>query len=453
MRVAASATFMLCLALAGAQQPATRLKQGDLLGVVVQGVQEYSGDYTVSSDGTISGKGFGRILVSGKTVPQVQTTVTGLMSRYIKKPLVTVTLIRQRPEVVFITGSKASNAAFEHHVGLDVRQLLSTAQLPGDTERTDVMVFRAGKKIAQDTLREILIGKSAVGSTRLEPNDMVSVNPVDTRRVWMTGLITRPGEIEIPQTADLYQAVAAAGGISAAYAGDQELRIVVRRGPNQQIYPLQAQGVSVPLEAGDTISIVAPSEIRITVAGEVRLPSSFAFRDGKSVLAAIAKAGGLTERGSYQDVSIIRGDKTFFPDLGNPTKTGTEPAFQLQDGDVVMVRPNERTVLVMGEVLNRRPIFLRESRAYRLSDILAEAGGISARGTSVRIYLGRKGKNGKVTVTRLRFDKYLKDGDLTQNPIVQPDDVVMVDTAKPTSVELITQALSNAIYVATLRKF
>ena len=71
MRAVASAVAVLLLSLSHAQTSATKIKSGDQLGVIVQDVPNYSGEYTVSTDGTISGRGFGRILVAQKTLPEV----------------------------------------------------------------------------------------------------------------------------------------------------------------------------------------------------------------------------------------------------------------------------------------------------------------------------------------------------------------------------------------------
>lgn len=257
----------------------------------------------------------------------------------------------------------------------------------------------------------------------------------------------------LPVGTTIYQLVAAAGGVSGALVDDQELTILLRRGPEERTFPIIPNGENPTLEPGDTITVQAPRQARVTVAGEVRNPGTFAVRSKSSVVAAIARAGGLTPLGSYLDVTVIRGEQSIPLALGEPTVTGKENPFPLQDGDVVMVRPNERFVLALGEVNSKRSVYLRESKVYRVADIIADAGGVSSRGSTVRVYLGRKMPNGNLQVIKLRFDKFLKDGDLSQNPEVKTGDVVMVDTAKPTSVELITQALTNSIYVATLRKF
>lgn len=451
MRAVASAVAVLLLSLTHAQTPATKIKSGDQLGVLVQDVPNYSGEYTVSTDGTISGRGFGRILVAQKSLPEVEKTITSLMARYVKSPRVTLTLIRQRPELVYITGAKS--VAIDFIEGLDVRQLLATAQLPPETDRTEVNLFRNGNKLGTAILRDVLLGKDALGSTRLKANDMVSVLPIESIRVWATGLVNRPGEQMLPVGTTIYQLVAAAGGVSGALVDDQELTILLRRGPEERTFPIIPNGENPTLEPGDTITVQAPRQARVTVAGEVRNPGTFAVRSKSSVVAAIARAGGLTPLGSYLDVTVIRGEQSIPLALGEPTVTGKENPFPLQDGDVVMVRPNERFVLALGEVNSKRSVYLRESKVYRVADIIADAGGVSSRGSTVRVYLGRKMPNGNLQVIKLRFDKFLKDGDLSQNPEVKSGDVVMVDTAKPTSVELITQALTNSIYVATLRKF
>jgi hypothetical protein len=48
------------------------------------------------------------------------------------------------------------------------------------------------------------------------------------------------------------------------------------------------------------------------------------------------------------------------------------------------------------------------------------------------------------------LDRYLKSGDLTQNPVIEPGDVILVGEAQKNTLESISQVLSLAFYFDAL---
>ena len=95
---------------------------------------------------------------------------------------------------------------------------------------------------------------------------------------------------------------------------------------------------------------------------------------------------------------------------------------------------------------------MNDTREYRLSDAVSEAGGMATGGTLTRVTLGRPGEDGKLVMKTYRLDKFIKGGDVSNNPVVAPNDVVYVDTSKGITLSTLGNILSSALLLNSLRR-
>lgn len=84
-----------------------------------------------------------------------------------------------------------------------------------------------------------------------------------------------------------------------------------------------------------------------SVLGEVKNPGRYGFfSDEMNIMEAIAGAGDLSIQGKRENVKLIRleGDtlKTYVVDLTNLREMSQSPAFQIKQGDVIYVEPNDQ---------------------------------------------------------------------------------------------------------------
>jgi polysaccharide export outer membrane protein len=89
-----------------------------------------------------------------------------------------------------------------------------------------------------------------------------------------------------------------------------------------------------------TVSIAHPAPIRVNVVGEVKTPASYELTRDRSVTAALAAAGWLTEFADRDRIFVIRqnGDGRVRFRARDITAPGPAVArFRLNDGDVVVV--------------------------------------------------------------------------------------------------------------------
>lgn len=178
----------------------------------------------------------------------------------------------------------------------------------------------------------------------------VTLEEARSKPISVIGAVEKPGELGFSGRLTLLEALTAAGGLADGHA---DVIYVLRRADNglsaQIAVPVHELLVkadpryNVPIWANDLINVPATVEITVYCLGEVAQPGALAFRSTErlSLLAAIARAGGLSERASSK-ILIKRTDGG-----GRETETlvdykrivaGREPDFVLKAGDVVVVK-------------------------------------------------------------------------------------------------------------------
>ncbi len=138
-------------------------------------------------------------------------------------------------------------------------------------------------------------------------NVSVTIKEYASKPVSVVGAVQRPGSLSISGRWSLLQAISAAGGLTEA-AGKRIF--VLRKTENglSDILEVKTDDLfrnntiqwNVPLVPGDTVNIPARRMLRIFCLGEVKNAGALEFDsdDRISLLSAIAKAGGLTDRAS-----------------------------------------------------------------------------------------------------------------------------------------------------------
>lgn len=452
------AVFSLWISARAFDPPATVLRIGDVINITVIGADEYSGDFPVLRDGTISGKGFGQIIAAGKTLSGLERDVVRALSKILRKPTVRASLKSLRAENVFLIGIGPSSSGPVPFVpGLTIRQVISSADAPpGDSIEFHIILNR-GTTVTDVDYDEMIAGR--IPDIPLQPDDVVTIARKPYHRIWVMGFVAKPGIARISIGSDLYQAIAAAGGLlrptgpESTSISEHELTIQVRRGPEILEFPAQPapNAPRFKLLEGDLVTVVAPAAVRISVLGMVNKPGDYLITKNKGLLGAIAAAEGVAPEGTLEQVVVIRHDATFIIDAHLLTSAPGGPG-SIQDGDVVYVRRNEKAVLVLGFVNKpgRKPIL--DGQILRVSDALALAEGVSEQGSLRRVFLARAGESGKIAITEFNLDEFLKSGKLSANPVIQPGDVLLFGQPKGVNLQNLSQFLSSAILIESLFK-
>lgn len=222
-----------------------------------------------------------------------------------------------------------------------------TVDADGNVEYT----YLGSVKVAGFTTRQVeqeLVRRLSPRYLR-NPNVVVSVKEFRSQRVWVTGAVRSPQQVELKGGATLMNALSAdaagpllpeAGSyilITHAPAGQPNAGPVLPHEnvrPEDQIRVLRqdfelGRASTIRLRDGDTIYV--PLAERFFVSGEVRQTGAFIMTGQINVLQALAIAGGVTERGAKNRVTIRR------------VENGKQVEIKVKDSDIV--RPGDTIVV------------------------------------------------------------------------------------------------------------
>jgi polysaccharide export outer membrane protein len=178
----------------------------------------------------------------------------------------------------------------------------------------------------------------------------VQVLEFRSRPISVIGAVQRPGDLAFSGRWTLLEALTAAGGLAAAHGG---LVHVLRRADNGlsdqitiDLNDLLVRGdpkVNIPIFANDLINVAAAVELTVYCLGEVNKPGALSFKTGERVtlLAAIASAGGLTDRASPKLLIKRKAGPQGPQEIATDYKrilAGKEPDLELAQGDVIVVK-------------------------------------------------------------------------------------------------------------------
>jgi polysaccharide export outer membrane protein len=164
------------------------------------------------------------------------------------------------------------------------------------------------------------------------------------------GAVKQPGNLGFSGHWTLLEALTAVGGLT---DGHGNVLYVLRRADNGlsdqvtiDIDDLLARGdpkVNIPILANDLINVPGTIEVTVYCLGEVGRPGALIFKSNERItlLAAIAHAGGLTDRASSK-ILIKRAAAASGPrDITVDYKkivAGKEPDLELRQGDVILIK-------------------------------------------------------------------------------------------------------------------
>jgi polysaccharide export outer membrane protein len=178
------------------------------------------------------------------------------------------------------------------------------------------------------------------GQYLVDPHVTFTVVQSRSQRVSVLGEVKSPGRYAMESNTTVLDLLAQAGG-----ATDKGSDIIYILRPdssgNLQRLPVNLKGavdskdatpaVLQTLRGGD--SIFVPVAEQFYIAGEVHAPAMYRLESGMTLLQAIARAGGITERGSASRVQIKRRN----PKGGYTVISGKSDA-KIQPDDVITVK-------------------------------------------------------------------------------------------------------------------
>lgn len=176
----------------------------------------------------------------------------------------------------------------------------------------------------------------------------VEVTEIRFRPISVIGAVQKPGDLGYPGGWTLLEALTAAGGLTEHHG--EEIHIL-RRATNglsdqisisvEDLIERADPRVNVPIFANDLINVQRRTRVTVYCLGELASPGALGFDSTERItlLAAIARAGGLTDRASPKIVIRRGGEQPREITVSyKRILAGKEPDPELRDGDVVVVK-------------------------------------------------------------------------------------------------------------------
>ncbi|MGF1536597.1 MAG: polysaccharide biosynthesis/export family protein [Elainellaceae cyanobacterium] len=237
----AAETVYLAQSAAPARPSAYALGAGDQIYIDVFDAPEYTGEYQVLSDGSISVPMVGVVQLSGLTLEGAASVLSTRLNAILRRPIVTVRLVSARPVTFAVAGQinrpgaysldptttdrvPTVTSAIQLAGGITAKANIRDVQVirtdPRNQQPQQVFVADLGQLVQEGDLRQdirlqdgdrIIIPEAldVVDLGRPRPNfspDAITVNVV--------GEVSSPGSISVPPNTPLNQAILAAGGFS-----------------------------------------------------------------------------------------------------------------------------------------------------------------------------------------------------------------------------------------------
>jgi polysaccharide biosynthesis/export protein len=178
----------------------------------------------------------------------------------------------------------------------------------------------------------------------------VQVKEFRFRPISVIGAVGKPGALPYSGRWTLLEVLTAAGGATATPGGVVHVLRRSESGLTDQLTvsleDLMVKGdprVNIPIYPADLINVPAAVEVTVFCLGEVQRPGAVVFKSTErlSLLTAVARAGGLTDRASRRMAIKRTGEGGIVQEIAVDYKAvldGKTPDPELRQGDIVVVK-------------------------------------------------------------------------------------------------------------------
>jgi len=153
----------------------------------------------------------------------------------------------------------------------------------------------------------------------------------------------------------------------------------------------------------------------------------YSLKGKMTALDIVLEAGGTSPDALLDQVKLIRGDRSYRLDLAEVLRTGRQRYNVLLQGKDILIVPGtdrlSKKVVVLGEV--NGPDVFRFAEDTSLLEALSRAGGINPTALREDIRVIRH-RDGNPVMFSVDFDRITRDGDLSQNIILENNDIIYV---------------------------
>ncbi|MBD2179602.1 SLBB domain-containing protein [Aerosakkonema funiforme] len=391
------------------------LGAGDRIQIDVFNVPEYTREYQVLVNGTVNLALIGSVSVQGLTLEQAGAVISNRYARFLRRPIVTVSLVAPRPLNVAVSGEVNRPGAYV------------------------IPLTAAGGGVQQPTLTQALTLAGGITQS-------ANLRGAQVRRV------TRGGTQTI--NVDLFALLR---------AGDLRQDITLRDGDTIFIPTATSTNLAeAPIKADASFAPAQNQPLNVVVVGEVTRPGPQVVQPDQSgarpsVSRAIQVAGGVTQTANLRQVQVRRttrggavqtipvnlerllrvGDRTQDLPLqqGDTVVVPTAASVNLQQASLIAntsIAPTQAqtlNVVVAGEVTRPGPQIVPPDQSGTqptISRAIQVAGGVSPSADLSRVEVRRVTRGGAIQRYAVNLEQLLRAGDRTQDLILEQGDTIYI---------------------------
>lgn len=311
------------------------LDTGDFVRVTVYGDAELTREVRIAENGILTFPLIGEVRVGGLNTIEAEKKIAEQLQRggFISSPQVSVVVLQFLSKTVSILGGVLKPGRYPVTRLSDVKDMI--AEAGGITpEGSEIVTLVRGNKTIEFDLHDVINRNINNEDTAVTGGETIYVS---SRDVAVVGQLLRPAKYGIQGgMRKITDFISLAGGVN-ENAGEilfyttsvsgtplteqiniDELFKAPNSAQNKQVYP------------GDVLYV--PKAPQVYVYGEVQRPGMYKIDKNMTVMQAIAKAGGLTTRGTQRSVKLHRKDEQNKVVKQSPNLTNV-----LQDEDVLYI--------------------------------------------------------------------------------------------------------------------
>ncbi len=416
----------------GTREAAYTLGASDRVRMDVFDVPEYSGEYLVLVDGTLNLPVIGSVTVEGLTIPQATEIISSRYARYVRRPIVTLSLLAVRPLTLAVAGEVNRPGTYSIPLGQGSQgnQFPTVTQaitLAGGITRSaairDVQIRRRTSSGAEQTINVNLWSLLEQGNLSqditLRDGDSIyvptltAIDPAESRQLAdasFAGTDNRPINVAVVGAVARPGPYAVAGGGGATGGATGAVTGTLTGAP--------ASG-GTPSSGPPTVTKAIQVAGGITAVADIRsVTVRRTTRSGEARLINVNLWELLNTGDVSQDVILQEGDT-----ITIPIATALDPA-EANELASASFSPNTIVVNVVGEVTNPGAIPVPPNTP--LNQALLAAGGFdNRRARKSSVELVRLNPNGTVSKRSIAVD-FEQGINEENNPTLRNNDVVIV---------------------------
>ena len=426
------------------------LGPGDRLRIDIFNVPEYSGEFFVLGDGAVNLPVVGAIPIQGLTVQRASSLLTGYFSRYVKRPIVTISVLAPRPVQFAIAGEVTRAGSYTIPFSGDNRKFPTVSQaiqLAGGTTQTanlrQVQVRRAASgRIVSVNIFDVLQRGNTGQDITLRDGDTVyiarseSVSAADRLRLSGSNLANQDATVKVAILGEVGK------------PGTYTLSGATAGGSGRVTPPTLTEAIKI---AGGSTASADLSRIRVR-----RNTRTGAGQTVPINLLSLLKSGDFG-----QDIILQDGDTILLPtatEINNANSTLVAASNlgpqSISPPKVVVVgevnRPGTYTVTGSGNTTNNNTQLSGTVALPTVTNAIQSAAGIKPTADIRQIQLIRTTRTGEQKIA-LDLFKLLQQGDTSQDIILQEGDRIFIPVAQNPSAQDVDLVASSTFSPVSIK--